>query len=230
MLGLTLAACHPAPLPPAPAIAFYGDSLGAQAQPYVAASLAGAPTRVAFRPSTFPGLALCDFSSRVLDDIATRRVAVLVLEFAGNNFSPCMRDEAGNSLPQGSAGFTTRYREGMREIFRAAAINGTKVVWATTPPSLGSTVPEDLAAIAREEAAGLAGITVAATGASLTEDGVTFTPTLPCYPDEIGRGCGSDGRITVRHDDGLHLADAYSAGGRRFGEAIAAAALVALGS
>ncbi len=225
---LTVAACSRPTAPPAPAIGFYGDSLGAQAQPYAASSLAASGTRVDFQPHTFPGLALCDFSSRILDDIVARRVALLVLEFAGNNLSPCMRDGAGAPLAHGSVGFANRYREGMRQIFRAAAANGTEVVWATTPPRSGSTVPEDLTTIAREEAAGLTGITVAPTGAALTEDGVTFTPTLPCYPDEIGRGCGSDGRIAVRNDDGLHFADAYSAGARRFGEAIAAAALTAL--
>jgi len=226
---LALGACRPV-APPAPAVGFYGDSLGSQAQPYVAASLATSGTPVDLQPHTFGGQALCDYSSRILDDIATRRVAVAVLEFAGNNLTPCMRDGSGVSLPHGSAEFANRYREGMRAIFHAAAANGTKVVWATTPPKSGSTIAEDLTTIAREEAAGLAGISVAPTGAALTEDGVTFTPTLPCYPDEIGRGCGSDGRIVVRHDDGLHLADAYSPGGRRFGEAIAAAALAALRS
>jgi hypothetical protein len=226
---LALGACRPV-TPPAPAVGFYGDSLGSQAQPYVAAALAAGGTRVDLQSHTFGGQALCDYTARILEDIATRRVAVAVLEFAGNNLTACMRDGSGASVPQGSAEFANRYRQGMRAIFLAAAANGTKVVWATGPPEEGSTVAEDLTAIAREEAAGLAGITVAPTGAALTEDGVTFIRTLPCYPDEIGRGCGSDSRITVRNDDGLHLADAYSPGGRRFGEAIAAAALTALRS
>jgi hypothetical protein len=231
LLALTLAGIAGcARVAPAPVVSFYGDSLGAQSQPYVAAGLAAGPTRVTFRPSTFPGLALCDFSARVLDEITARRAAVVVLEFSGNNLTPCMRDGSGVPLAQSSPEFAMRYRLGIREIFQAGAANGTKVVWATTPPRLGSDVAERLAAIAREEAVGRPGVTVATTGAALTEDGVTYTPTLSCYPDEIGRGCGSDGRIVVRHDDGLHLADAYSPGGRRFGEAIAAAAIAALRS
>jgi hypothetical protein len=59
-------------------------------------------------------------------------------------------------------------------------------------------------------------------GEAVLADGV-YTDTLPCLPDEGSvQGC-INGRIRVRAFDGAHFAKSgsgYSAGGRRFADAI----------
>jgi hypothetical protein len=112
------------------------------------------------------------------------------------------------------------------------------VIWATAPPlspeRFPTNSPRALATALREIARDQDHLWVADTGSAVAADGRTFTATLPCRPDEA-RYC-RDGRVEVRSFDGIHFdchgrhdetgaCIGYSAGGRRFGEAIADAAL-----
>jgi hypothetical protein len=188
--------------------------------------------------STRPGAALCDDRGAILGDLMRRRPQVLVLEYSGNSFTGCMRDASGNLRAIASAAWRYRYIDDLRAVLTVAAVTNTSVVWATAPPVRHPPDPDDyprlLAAAAREVATSARHLHVVDTGVSLTADKRSFVRSLPCFSDERWFCVG--GRIPIRAADGLHFdchgtvnitagCDGYSAGGRRFGEALADAAL-----
>jgi hypothetical protein len=211
--------------------------LAHQARPAFVAALTrrGLEDRVV---STRPGAALCDDRPAILGDLLRRRPQVLVLEYSGNSFTGCMRDGSGNPRAIASASWRHRYVDDLRAVLTVAAITNTEVVWATAPPVRHPPDPGDyprlLAEAARDVASSARRLQVVDTGASLTTDKRSFVRSLPCHSDE-GAFCVG-GRIPIRAADGLHFdchgtvtmtagCDGYSAGGRRFGEALADAAL-----
>jgi hypothetical protein len=216
-------------------VSLFGDSLAHQAQAAFSAAVAEAGP-VDLHASTYPTTALCDFRREIPADLVTRRPQVLVLEFSGNSFTPCMRDAAGRLLDIGSLAWRDRYLEDLRAVLRLARVTDTTVVWATAPPVDHPTAPPDyprrLAAAVADLAATDSRLRVVDTGASVAAPGRRFTRTLPCRADEpFCRG----GRVVVRAADGLHFdchgtpdptlgCSGYSAGARRFGEALARAA------
>ena len=216
-------------------VSLFGDSLAHQAQAAFSAALAEAGP-VDLHASTYPTTALCDFRREIPEDLVTRRPQVVVLEFSGNSFTPCMRDAAGRLLDIGSAAWRDRYVDDLRAVLRVARLTGTTVVWATAPPVDHPPAPVDyprhLAAAVRDLVATDRRLRVVDTGASVATPGRRFSPSLPCRASEPF--C-HDGRIVVRATDGLHFdchgtpdaamaCSGYSAGGRRFGEALARAA------
>ncbi|MGZ4691439.1 MAG: DUF459 domain-containing protein [Acidimicrobiia bacterium] len=221
-------------------VSLFGDSLVYQARSaFVARMTERAPGDLVV--SAHPGTAICDARPAILEDLLRRRPEVLVLEFSGNSFTDCMRDTAGVPLPVGSTRWRDRYLDGLRDILAVANVTDTAVLWATAPPVRHFTDPENyprlLAAAARKLAATHRRLRVVDTGAALTSGGKSLESTLPCRPDE--RAFCVDGRIPVRAADGLHFdchgtvdwiggCFGYSAGGRRFGEAIADAAITGL--
>ena len=109
-------------------------------------------------------------------------------------------------------------------------------MWATAPPVDHPTAPPDyprrLAAAVRDLAVTDGLLHVVDTGTSVATPGRRFTRSLPCRP---GEPFCHDGRVVVRATDGLHFdchgtpdatmeCSGYSAGARRFGEALARAA------
>jgi hypothetical protein len=221
-------------------VSLYGDSLAFQAQPSFGRRMAArAPGLVA--TAAFPMTALCDYRSAIVADLLRHQPWTLVLEFSGNAMTPCMRDAAGRRLDIGSTDWRDRYVEDLRAVMKVANRTDTTVVWATAPPVDQGAAPVDyprqLAAAVRALAVNEPRLHIADTGAALTERARTFAMTLPCRADE-GAVC-INGRVTARAADGLHfdchgvtgpmgLMDrcrGYSAGARRYGEAMADAAL-----
>jgi hypothetical protein len=218
-------------------VSLFGDSLSYQ-------SRIGFETRMERRApgdlsiSARPGAALCDDRSAIFEDLLRRRPEVLVLEYSGNSFTPCMDDASGAPLVIGSAGWRDRYLDDLRAVMSVASVTDTKVLWATAPPVHHLAAPENyprgLASVARKYAATHHRLRVVDTGDALESTGHSYTPTLPCRADE--RTFCVDGRIGVRAADGLHFdcvgrvdglggCIGYTAGGRRFGEAMADAAI-----
>jgi hypothetical protein len=213
-------------------VSLFGDSLAYQARN---AFLDGtAPLGVRFGTvSTRPGAALCDDRDAIVRDLASKRPDLLVLEYSGNSYTPCMTD-AGAQIPIGAPEWRDRYRDDLERVVTMAASTGTEVVWATAPPveHVGSPpdYPARIASVAREVADRNPRLHVAHTGHALAgSDG--YAPTLPCRPDESAL-CRDD-RIVVRNADGLHFdcigtidvmggCIGYSAGARRYGDALAA--------
>lgn len=214
-------------------VLLFGDSLTYQSR---AEFLAGtAPLGVDLATvSTRPGAALCDDRDAIVRDLASKRPDLLVLEYSGNSFTPCMTDAGGRQLTIGSRAWRDRYHDDLERIATMAESTGTEIVWATAPPveHLGAPVdyPTRIEAVARQVADRDPDVRVAETGDAVAGRG-GYVPTLPCRPDEAAL-CRGD-RIAVRAEDGLHFdcigtIDAlggcvgYSAGARRYGDALAA--------
>jgi hypothetical protein len=219
-------------------VALYGDSLADQSRVAFSARMRQrAPGELTV--STFPGTALCDYVLAIAGELIARRPQVLVLEFSGNSFTDCMRDDRGSLLPIGSDAWRGRYLEDLRAVLKVAMVTNTSVVWATAPPVDHPGNPEDyprrLANAVRVLAADEPRLQVADTGVALTTDGHSYRATLPCRSDE--REVCADGHIVVRAADRLHFdcrgavdrtsCAGYSAGARRYGEAMADAAIAA---
>jgi hypothetical protein len=218
-------------------VALFGDSLAYQSRlAFIAQLTLRAPGEITAK--TFPATALCDYRSAILEELLRERPQVLVLEFSGNSGTECMLDGAGAFLEIGSDGWRDRYLADLRDVLTVAGVTGTSVVWATAPPvhhpPALENYPRLLAAAMRRLARTDARLHVVATGKALTTDGRTFAPTLPCQPDEAA--ICHDGRVDARAVDGLHFdchgtpdplggCIGYSAGGRRFGEAMADAVI-----
>jgi hypothetical protein len=222
------------PSPPT-RVSLFGDSLAYQARAAFEARMA-ATEPGDLHVSTFPTTALCDFSGAIAQDLVGRRPRVVVLEFSGNSYTPCMRDPKGNLLAIGSTAWRDRYVDDLRAVLRVARVTGTTVVWATAPP-VGHPFPSDyprrIAGAVRALAAHDARLHVADTGAALAGPDRSFAASLPCRAGD--EGCRDD-RIAVRAPDGLHFdchgvlepsmdCTGYSAGARRFGDALADAAV-----
>jgi hypothetical protein len=216
-------------------VSVFGDSLAHEAKGALALELA---PHVAADPTlqTYPGTALCDFRRAIKSDLARRHPDVLVLEFSGNSGTPCMAEGGGDLLPIGSDRWRRRYLDDLRVVLGVARRTGTRVVWAAAPPlspeKFPSNYPRGLAVAIRRLSRDHDRLRVVDAGTALAAAGGGYAPTLPCRPDEAAY-C-RDGRVVVRSDDGLHFdchgvagemgeCIGYSAGARRFGEAIAAA-------
>jgi hypothetical protein len=246
LAGLGSAAAGPVRTPVRPTVpmstapdrvALFGDSLAHEARGAVALALAGR-TLLTPRLTTYPATALCDFRRTIAAELLARRPDVLVLEFSGNSATPCMAGDGGRLLTIGSPSWQARYLDDLQAVVVLAGQTGTDVVWATAPPlspeRFPTNYPRKLAASIRALARDQDHLLVVDTGAAVAADGREFAATLPCRPDEAPY-C-RDGRVVVRSFDGIHFdchgrhddtgtCVGYSAGGRRFGEAIAHAAL-----
>ncbi len=227
----TPAAVRPATTRPT-RVSLYGDSLAYQSR----ASFATRMRELApgdLTVSALPGAALCDMRDSVIQDLVRRRPQVLALEFSGNSFTACMSATTGTLLTIGSPGWRARYLDDLRTVLTVAAFTGTSVLWETAPPvhhAMSPTnYPRVLAAAIRKLAATDTHLRVADAGAAVAGDHQSFTRSQPCRRSESAF-C-HDGRVTTRADDGLHFdchgavdgfdCTGYSAGGRRFGEAMA---------
>jgi hypothetical protein len=189
------------PIQPQGAVIMYGDSLLEEASPYV---------RSSDQIRAFGGTALCDWVDAMAAASVTEQPSVMVVEFVGNNVTPCM---SGYETP---AEVRAKYEADAAELQRRVE---TPILWVGPPrfreggpPTAGMFDAEPLFVDA---------------GAALLADG-DYTDTLPCLTGEgSGRGCDR-GQIAVRSPDGAHFCpdqrrapcDVYSSGGRRFAEAI----------
>jgi len=217
-----------------PTVVLYGDSLAWEARGAFALALADRPgVRVSER--TFGGTAICDWLTAMADDAATLGPGAVVVEFSGNNFTPCMHDDTGRPLT-GDA-LVERYAADAAAVVATFAPHGTQVIFAGAPTARGdsdsggsiiSRLNERYALLARSSD----DVRYVDAGASVLVDG-SWTATLPCLEWEP---CGADGTNVVRSPDGLHFCPAsgdadrgvtgdcpvWSSGAFRFGAALAA--------
>jgi hypothetical protein len=226
---------------PAPArpdrVSLFGDSLIYQARAAFEVRMRrDAPGDL--EVSGRPGAALCDDRDAIAADLLVRRPEVLVLEYSGNSYTACMRGLDGQLLVVGSRAWRAKYVDDLHAVLTVADLTGAQIIWASAPPVRHAPDPVDYprrsASAVRTVAADHPNLSVVDTGDALASADHGYSRALPCRADELLL-C-DDGRITVRADDGLHfdchgLMDplgeclGYSAGARRFGEAIAAAVI-----
>ena len=247
--SLALAACAPAPpdAPAPPRIGLYGDSIGLQASPWFEQSVTAAG-RIPMGGS-FPGAAACDVAEWVLTDLSgptpPDAVAVTVV---GNFFTPCMELSEGVLATPDTPEFLELYREAITSIADETLAAGVPFLFAWGPPSAGPGDDEwveqlPIRDLAQEISLTHPNMQLVDAGAAVTPVGGGYAVDLPCLPDEaVARGC-ADGQIQIRFSvtDG-HFAcresqmsngwprpcPVYSSGARRYGEALAVAANMAL--
>jgi hypothetical protein len=217
-------------------VILYGDSLAFEARDVFALSLQrGNDVEVVDR--TYGGTAICDRLDRMRRDLHDLQPSAVVLEFVGNNVTPCMRGPNG---PLTGEDLLRKYRDDARTATRIFAGAGVRVYWMGAPAT--ATAEEPVFAGVRHGYEAESGRLTFATppvprvryvDAGLAVlDGGRFAATLPCLPSEgVGEGC-VDGNIPVRARDGLHFCPVrtgpaddrcpiYSGGAVRFGLAMA---------
>ncbi len=233
--------------PLAPKILVYGDSLIAEAQFRIESSIHFADPTAEVTLRSFGGTALCDWLPQMRSD-AVLRPDVVVIEFAGNAMTPCM-------LARGTDERDVRMSY-LLDAMTAAAYwiaggQDTEVVIVGTPPrAVAPFLPErnpldavyQFVAAANGPRVSFRGAPEAALAATTRDDSgaMRFPRELPCTPGERAMPACRDGEIVVRANDGLHFCPVpgtevgrcgvYAAGVVRFGDAVAEAALDALGS
>ena len=212
-------------------VALYGDSLGMEAGMdfiYLARA-AGASVLV----RTYGGLAPCDFLASMAADAASWRPTDVVLEFSGDNFTPCMGGD-----PIGSPQYYATYRADTQQAIDIFRPGGARVflsglpydVWPSANPNIAN-----LNQLYASVAAGSGAIYVDA-GQAVMANGA-YTQTLPCLP---GEPCtGPSGTNVVRDPEGVHfcptgnttaegyfeVCDVYSSGAFRYAAAMLGPAL-----
>ena len=220
------------PPPGPPRIALYGDSLGMEAGPDFTflANAAGASALV----RTYGGLAVCDFFQAMASDAASWQPTAVVLEFSGENFTPCM---AGD--PIGSPGYYAKYKSDIQTAIDIFRPYGTEVFLIGIPFDASSAANPNVANLNRlyaSVAAANTGVTYVDAGLAVMANGA-FTWTLPCLA--IEPCTGPSGTNVIRAPDGVHfcptgdttiegyfaVCNVYSSGAFRFAAAILGPAL-----
>ncbi len=215
------------PPPGPPRIALYGDSLGMEAGVYFSslAQAAGASTLV----QTYGGLAPCDLLANMESDVTTWQPTAAVLEFSGDNFTPCMTGD-----PIGSPQYYAKYQTDIQTAIDIFRPYGTEVFLIGIPYNASSTQNQnvaDLNQLYASVAAANPGVTYVDAGQAVMANGV-FTWTLPCLPTEPCTG--PSGTNVVRSPDGVHfcpdgdttiegyvaVCNVYSSGAFRFAQAM----------
>jgi hypothetical protein len=220
-------------------VILYGDSMSTEASgAFVEALRRDTDAEVITRP--VPGASPCDALPQMRDDLALEPT-VVVLQYVGNNGSPCMRGPDGRPLT-GDA-LAERTIEDVRAATEMFAERGTRVVLVGGPdaPGLPGGATLRIAEGYHDIAHGWAGRDLGrvryADAAAAVTDGGRYVDRLPCRdgegPDE---GC-VDGEVTVRNPDRIHFCPVEpegltcpvpSPGARRFGEEMARVAATAL--
>jgi hypothetical protein len=211
------------PPPGPPRIALYGDSLGMEAGVYFSslAQAAGASTLV----KTYGGLAPCDLLASAASDVTSWQPTAAVLEFSGDDFTPCMTGD-----PIGSPEYYAKYQADIQTAINIFRPYGTEVFLVGLPYDALSTQNQNVANLNQlyaSLAAANPGVTYVDAGNAVMANGA-FTWTLPCLP---GEPCnGPAGTNVVRSPDGVHfcpdgnttiegylaVCDVYSSGAFRF--------------
>jgi hypothetical protein len=220
------------PPPGPPRIALYGDSLGMEAgMDFTSlAQAAGASALV----RTYGGLAVCDFLASMGSDGASWQPTAVVLEFSGNNLTPCMAD-----YPVGSPQYYAKYRTDLETAITIFRAYGTEMFLVGLPDDALPNANQNIANLNQlyaSVAAANPGVTYVDAGQAVMANGV-FTWTLPCLAAEPCTG--PSGTNVIRAPDGEHfcptgdttiegyfaVCNVYSSGAFRFAEAMLGPAL-----
>lgn len=216
---------------PRPLVLVYGDSLVREAQPYLEDILANV-ARVDFQVVGAPGAALCDVLPGMRADASHLRPAVVVIDFSGNDVTPCMQDGHGHQL-QGQA-VVEKYRADLVEAIALFRPGAPQIWLGTAPISLGAQVKSedgDARMAAMEHSLAHDNprrVRITEAGNAVLDHG-WWTATLPCLQREPCTG-GVDAHGNhvnrVRSIDGTHFCPVpyavfdncpvYASGGERY--------------
>ena len=185
---------------PAPTIqaAIFGDSLTANASPYITQDLAAVTTPGQIQATIYPhpGAAICDVLPQMESVATTTHPQVVVIEFGGNDFTPCISAAAASGSPY--AAVITQYQTNLQTAINIFLSNGTTHVIVIAPPVPSTASPfyahapyPGVNAMYASFVPSLSNPAVTYFAASpWVVDPVTqqFTDYLPCKPDEISSG------------------------------------------
>jgi len=186
-----------------PSVALFGDSLAQEAGAdfVYAARLAGYGSELHVAGGTAPCDWLGDLAELVARPVA-ERPSVAIIEFTGNNFTPCMRpngvapsptDTVADYQRDGTTFVTSLQAAGVRPVFALAP--------AVNHPSL---VPE-INDLWQTLAAQNPGVGVIDAGAVVEASDGSFSEMLPCQPwEHAPQGCW-EGQVIARAPDGTHF-------------------------
>jgi hypothetical protein len=214
-------------------IALYGDSLSMQsAQDFQFLAVESGKTTLL---GGYNGLAPCDVLQRLDGDATSWHPDVAVLEFVGDNLTPCMKPYA-----VGTPAYYAKYQQDITTAVHMLRSHGVTVVLIGGPlvkdPGLSQNV-QRLNSMYKSIASSTSGVRYVDAGSSVLENG-EFTWTLPCLSSE--QQCtGPPGTNVVRSPDGIHFCPSgatsvqgpydvcpvYSSGAYRFASAMLGAAV-----
>lgn len=225
-------------------VVLYGDSLSVEAGPaFVAAVRDGSDAEAEVRAT--PGIAPCDALRSIRSDLSggSEPPAVVVLQFTGNNATPCVAGPDGSPLT--GPALAERYAADVRTAVEELAAAGVRVVIAGPPPAPGlpggatELIDEGyLSLVTRWAGIDIGRVRYAPAGEAVSGDDRAYVERLPCRP-----GTGDDegcegGEIVVRSPDRIHFCPTaltdeltcpvHSSGAERFGEEMARVAIQAL--
>jgi hypothetical protein len=221
-------------------VILYGDSLSTEASTAFVEELARtSDAEVVVR--AVPGEAPCDALGAMRVDVELEP-AVVVIQYVGNNATPCTRGPGGERLT-GQA-LVERTEADIRTATELFATAGTRVVLVGGPhaPGLPGDATLEVAEAYNEvvnEWAGrdLGRVRYADAAATVTDPDHGYVDRLPCRDDEgPAEGC-VDGEVVVRAEDRIHFCPVTHAeltcpvpapGAVRFGEEMARVVRVAL--
>lgn len=240
LVGVVALVRQPPPRPDGRVI-LYGDSLSVEAAAAFQAEVERTTdTDVVVR--AIPGTSPCDALDQMEQDLALDPT-VVVIQFVGNNASPCIQGPGGEELT--GRALADRFEADVRAATEMFATEGVRVVLVGGPPAPG--LPGDASLEIADayddivnEWAGrdLGQARYADAAATVTGPDHSFVRRLPCRDDEgEDEGC-EDGEVVVRSADRIHFCpvehDEFACpepapGARRFGEEMARVAGMALG-
>ena len=146
ILALAAAGCIPAP-PPPPSIIVYGDSLTSQSSSYIGYFLAQQRPGWNRYFRSYGGTAICDYLDEMNAD-GNLNAKVVVIQFSGNDMSPCM---AGS--PAESAAWFARYRTDASYAANLWKARGARVLFVGNPRGVCAQPPHPLDDVYRQVAA-----------------------------------------------------------------------------
>jgi len=193
-------------------IIYYGDSLAAEAAPYLQSQLtqSGRATMV---NRTYPGSSPCDWKPAVNLDLSRGMPQAVIIETFGNNISSCQL-VGGKRIPSGSAQYWNMYKKDLTLLMNRFS-SKTKI-WLVAPPaakndlsgsgSAKSSHKRSMMYLMNTLAAARQNTWALDAGAAVEGPGGTYSPYLACLPLEACLGSGVwEGLNRVRALDGLHF-------------------------
>ncbi len=213
-------------------VLLYGDSLSSEARGAFASLVASTGASVVTH--AFGGTAICDWLPVMASDVQQFDPDVVVVQFSGDAFTPCMASRVPFGSPVPSV--VAVYRADAIQAASILTSRGARVIFIGSPIT-ASNPDRSLQDMYASLAASLPGTSFVDAGQAVTPGGV-FAWTMPCLPGESG--C-SNGTVVVRAPDGTHfcpggqraylgitlVCPVWSGGAFRFGAAMAAAARAA---
>jgi hypothetical protein len=216
-------------------VVLFGDSLAEDGSAFFHSALT-AHGRAQVEVQTLPGTAICDWLKDMSHTVGRFRPDAVVVEFSGNNLTPCLRDATTGQQLTGSA-LVARYEADAEKAMAILSRYGATVYWVGGPadrsPAL-SVQAASVRAIYQQLPTRYTHARFVDAGATVLAGGTTYADYLPCLPNEPCTGPVKNGKRTnqVRASDGVHFCPVvvaqrrpcpvWSSGAFRFGTAMAA--------